>query len=175
MKISPQKKFQLQQKGWSDQEVHHAQAVLERSEKSDVFFSRMVFWTALMVILLGNFMASLLLIPFLVVFNAAIVYTLAIFLGGAIGFLYNFLINDVEHLEAKHHLLATIIIPLIAIINIFLVVAVSNQLISESNLKNDVHSPLITALIFAIALLLPYTIDRVHQYLQNTPKAAIVR
>src|SRR3989344_3143247 len=157
MKISSQKKVQLQQKGWSDQDVRHAEVVLERSEKSDVFFSRIVFWTALVVIILGNFMASLLLIPFLVVFNTTMLYVVTVFLGGAIGFLYNFLINDVEHLETKHHLFATILIPLIAIINIFLVVIVSNTLISESNLKNDVHSPLITALIFAIALLLPYT------------------
>ena len=175
MKIRSSRKTELREKGWSDQDLRHAETVLERGEKKDIFFSRIVFWSALFVIIVGNLITSLLLIPFLVVFNPLMLYILTILLGVTIGFLYNFLITDVEHLEWRHHLLAGVIIPLIAIINMVLVVTISNKLISQSNIKTATHDPFITALIFVIAFLLPYVIDRIRMYIQDARQVTITR
>jgi uncharacterized membrane protein len=168
------KKLELVEKGWSDSEIKNAENVLERSESQDIYFSKMVFWSALLVIIIGNIVVSLILIPFLIVLDKVILYSLVIVLGGVIGFLYNFLITDIGLLEKKHHRLASIIIPLLALANMIMMVVLSNQFIEELAVKTNPHNPWVTALVFAGAFILPYIIDQIRLYLQGSRKAVIV-
>ena len=158
------KKTELKEKGWSDKEIKHAQAVLEKSEHHDVFFSKIVFWSALVVTIFANVLVSLILVPFLIVLNQWVLFSLIILLGGTIGFLYNFLITDIGHLEKKHHLLASIIIPVIALANLVVMVIYSNRFIVELKVNNPLHNPWVVAAIFVIAFILPYFIDRIRKH-----------
>ena len=155
------KKTKLKEKGWSDEEINHAQKILEKREHHDVFFSKIVFWSALLVTLFANVIVSLILVPFLIVLNSWILFSLIILLGGTIGFLYNFLITDIGHLEKKHHLSASIIIPVIALANLVIMVIFSNKFIVELKINNSQHNPWIVAGVFVIAFILPYIIDRI--------------
>ena len=155
------KKTKLKEKGWSDEEIKHAQKVLERSEKHDVFFSKIVFWSALLVTIFANVLVSLILIPFLIVLNQWVLYSLIILLGGTIGFLYNFLITDIGHLEKKHHILASIIIPVIALANLVVMVIFSNRFIADLNINNPPHNPWIVSAVFIVAFIIPYLVDRI--------------
>ena len=94
-------------------------------------------------------------------------YITIIILAGTIGFLYNFLIMDIGHLKKKHHLLASIIIPLLAIINIIVVIFVSNQFIKELKIDNIQHNPFIASLVFVIAFILPYIVDKIRRKIKE--------
>ena len=151
------KRLNLKERGWNESEIKKAENILERAEKHDVFFSRMVLWSAIIVVIFANLLISLILIPFLVVLNSWILYSIIAILGGVIGFLYNFLITDIGHLEKKHHILAGILVPIIALINIFIMILVSNKFTSNLTfVNNPEHNPLILSIIFAIALIIPY-------------------
>ncbi len=167
------KKRELLQKGWTEKEIREAEASLERAEKQDVHFSKIVFWSALIVIIFGNVVLSLILIPFLIVFNQYILYSITILLAGALGFLYNLLIMDIGHLQRKHHVLASIIIPVLAITNMVIVVFVSNNFIKELTLTNPTHNPLIVGIVFAVAFILPYVFSRLFGYRKNMRKALV--
>ncbi len=149
---------------WNSSEIKKAGAIFEKINQHDLFASKLVFASALIVIIFANLIVSLILIPFLIVLNKLILYFIIIILGGTIGFLYNFLINDINHLEKKHHLLAGIIIPLLALANLMIMVLISNRFISELNINNQQHNPLMIAIVFTIAFILPYIIDsiRIH-------------
>ena len=112
------KRLELKEKGWSEKEIVHAEEALNRAERHDVHFSKIVFWSALIVTIFGNFIVSLVLIPFLIVLNKFVLYAVVVLLAGSIGFLYKLLITDIGHLEKKHHIAASIFVPLIAIANI---------------------------------------------------------
>lgn len=155
------RKLNLQQKGWSDAEIKRAEAALAKTERYDLHFSKIVFWSALLVIIFANVIVSLILVPFLIVLNNAFLYFIVVVLGGVIGFLYNFLITNIGHLERKHHLLAGIIIPLIGLINMVAVVILSNNFITNLQINNPVHNPWLIALVFAIALMLPAAVNTV--------------
>ena len=88
------RKIELSGKGWSEEEIHHAEKTLERADLQDVHFSKIVFWSALIVIIFANIIISLIFIPFLVAFKSTILFAVIILMGGLIGFLYNFLIVD---------------------------------------------------------------------------------
>ncbi len=150
------KKLELQEKGWSEDEIKKAESILEQEREHDAHFSKIVFWSALVVIIFANLLVSVVLIPFLIVFNQLIIYPITVLLGGTIGFLYNFLITDIGHLKSKHHLMAGFLVPLIALANMATMVFVSNRIISEIKIvENTPHNYWIVAGIFAVAFILP--------------------
>ncbi len=148
----------LQEKGWPDQEIKRAQAILEKAEKQDVFFSRIVFWSAMVVVVFANIMISLILIPFLIFLSSWVLYSVVGLLGLMIGFVYNFLITDIKHLRWHHHLLAGIILPIIALTNLFVMVLFSNRY-AEKTVLSHTNNPWLIGIIFAVAFILPAIVD----------------
>jgi hypothetical protein len=146
----------LKKKGWNDSEIKKAEEILEKTHQHDLFYSKMVFWSALVVIIFANLIVSLVLIPFLIVLNQWLLYALIVLLAGTVGFLYNFLITDIKHLERKHHVWAGIIVPILALANMIVMVLVSNKFIADVNVNNAFHNPYIIAVVFAVSFILPY-------------------
>ena len=114
------------------------------------------------IIIAGNFIVSIVLVPFLLVLNSYILFALVIILGGTIGFLYNFLITDIGHLEKKHHVFAGIVIPLVAVLNLGVVVYATNRFISQLEVANQ-HNPWVVSVVFAAAVILPAIIDKLRR------------
>ncbi|MBI2669248.1 hypothetical protein HYX14_05385 [Candidatus Woesearchaeota archaeon] len=154
----------LRKKGWNDAEIRRALNVVQREEHHDIFLSRMVFWSAMMVIIFANIVISFVLLFFLIAFNQWLLYATIILLAGLIGFLYNFLITDIGHLKRHHHLLAGIIIPVLALANMLAVVWLSNRFINNLQVQNQPHNIWLVAVVFAIAFIIPYLADRMILY-----------
>ena len=146
----------LKEKGWTEQEIERAKNIIEKHEWHDVFFSKIVFWSALLVTIFANLLVSLILIPFLIVLNEWVLFSVVALLGLMIGFVYNFLITDIGHLEKKHHLLAGIIIPIITLANLVVMVIYSNRFITELKVNNPLHNPWLIALLFSAMFILPF-------------------
>jgi len=168
------KKMKLKERGWSDQEIINAEKILEKEKEYDAHFSRIVFWSALIVIIFSNMLVSLGLIPFLIVLNSWVLYLIIILLAGCIGFLYNLLITDIGHLKKKHHISAGIIIPLIAIANLIGMVLVSNKFIRDLQIKNVQHNPWTIAILFAIVLITPYIIGRIKFHFKEKNQGKVI-
>lgn len=161
------KKLELQQKGWTTKEIEHAEAELERVTSHDLFFSKMVFWSALLVIVIANVLVAFALIPFLIAIDKGLLYVTLIILGGVIGFLYNFLITDIGTLQKKHHRTAGVIVPLLTIGNIIGIVFIANQFIAGLPINTSSHNPWLLGIIFGIAFILPYGIDQIRRAIKR--------
>ncbi|MFH0701141.1 MAG: hypothetical protein V2A62_01760 [Candidatus Woesearchaeota archaeon] len=148
----------LLKKGWPEAEVRRVEAAFKSSENKNRVFSRVVFWTMIIVIIIANLIISLVLIPFLVFLNSWALYSVTALLGVMIGFVYNFLITSVKHLKWHHHLLSGIILPLIALANMVLVVLVSNRYVEKSLLTQD-NNPWIIGIVFVVAFILPAVVS----------------
>lgn len=146
----------LQKKGWNEREIARAERFVNVPRPHDTHFSKIVFWSALIVIIFANFMVSLVLIPFLLVFHDALLYSIIVLLAGMIGFLYKHLITDIGHLEQKHHIWASIIIPLIAAVNMIIVVLIANDFITQLETTSDLQNPWLIAAVFSLVLIIPY-------------------
>ena len=94
-----QKKSSLMEKGWKDLEISHAENIIEKIRPGDLHLSKVVFWSALVVIIFANLVVSLILIPFLIVLNKLVLYSLIFVLAGTIGFLYKFLIIQIFKIQ----------------------------------------------------------------------------
>ncbi len=169
--MKPATRNLLRQKGWGDEEIVHAEAALEKSGRQEVFFAGILFWSALLVIVTANVVIALILIPFLIVLTNWLLYILVIVLALVTGFLYNFLITDIGHLESKHHLLAGIALPVLALANMVAVVLVSNRFIADLQVQNQPHNAWVVAALFAVAFIVPYLVDRFFVSQRRNPEA----
>ena len=154
-------KKRLEQKGWSKKDISKTVRIIEQAKANKhpkiKILDKLVFWASLVVAIIGNFIISISLIPILLALNNLPLYIVLITLGVAFGLLFELLIRTIEHLEAKHHIFLGIIIPTIAIINVIIIVAFSNNLEKIINIENP-HSPLLVGVIYAFAFMLPYLI-----------------
>tara|TARA_Y100000294_G_C8540219_1_gene330848 strand:- start:27 stop:566 length:540 start_codon:yes stop_codon:yes gene_type:complete len=112
------------------------------------------YWTGLVVITTCNLFAGMFLIPFLLILPQWPMYLLVVSIALIFGLLFNFIIRDID-VERHHHILAITFIPIITIINLFLMTAVANKLDIVLNLNVE-HSPYVISLLYAIVFLLPY-------------------
>ena len=165
--MKAQRKDELRQKGWSEEDLYKAEAILDRATKHDIFFSKIVFWSAMVVIVFANLLISIILIPFLITLYDLVLYAIVAVLGLAVGFLYNFLITDIGLLEKKHHRAASIIIPIIAVGNMVAMVITSNRFIENIPINNQPHDPWVVAAVFAGAFILPYVLDQVRMFFKR--------
>lgn len=158
--MHPKKRSELLQKGWAEKDLQKAEDILEKTSAHEIFFSKIIFWSALVVIVFANLLVSFVLIPFLIVLSKWILIFTIVVMAGVIGFLYNFLILDIKHLEKKHHLAAAVIIPVIALANVFLMVIISNKFIADLQVDTPPHNPAVVGIVFGVAFILPYIVDR---------------
>lgn len=153
----------LEKRGWSDKDIKNTVNIIknvkQNRSKGTIFLEKRIYWILLIIIVTANLAISLALIPILMVLNGAFLYFMEIVLGISFGLLFELVIRSIEHLEKKHHVFLTILIPLTALINVFIISKISNNLIVKLNLKN-LHTPLIIALVYAVSFVLPYLIYR---------------
>ena len=150
----------LKKKGWHEKEVKQAMKSLERVTEHDIHFSKIVFYSALLLIVFANIMSAFALMFISILISPLLLYLFVVILALVMGFLYNYLILDIGHLDKEHHILAMIAIPVIAFVNIVVMVLVSNSLITSLEIVNETHNPWLLAIIFSIFLLSPSVIGK---------------
>src|SRR5689334_20533194 len=121
----------LAEKGWSKDEINKAASILHgKDDPGQIYFSKqmnpIVYWLTLIVSIVANMVVSVVLIPFLLaVKTAGTLYMIVSLLALAFGFFFNLLLTDIEHVDPKHHVIAGIFIPALAVINIIIVINVT--------------------------------------------------
>lgn len=170
-------KDRLISRGWAEEEAEKTMQIIHSDEKKlkhigyKTSMNFVVYWTVLLVLTLANFVVSIVLVPFLLILKPFFVEIIAGVLGAIFGLLFNLIIRDIEHIETKHHLAAAIFIPAVAIINIFVVVNVSNSIAQRINLPLK-QNPIFVCLIYVAMFLLPYGISSLKDFLSNRGKAS---
>ncbi|MBR9691242.1 hypothetical protein GOV06_00485 [Candidatus Woesearchaeota archaeon] len=160
--MKKESKTRLMKKGWSKEDIEKADEIinerkLQDKSRSTVHANRILFWTVLLVMVIGNTLVSFILIPLLLVFNRLAMNAFVVVIGFSIGLLFNFLVWDIEeHITRKHHLLAATIIPILAIFNLYAMVKISNAINNVFTLTEVRGDPLTVSALYVIAFLTPY-------------------
>ncbi len=152
----------LASKGWNRAEVKRAADIIAHaeSEKSTSmrFLEQMAFWIALFVAILGNFIISVVMVPFLLLLQGWGLYFTIFVIGATFGILFNVIIHYIEDLKEGQHIIVGAFIPALALINIYLIAHFSNDLEILLNLPTPPHSPIAISTMYVFAFVLPYFI-----------------
>lgn len=88
--------------------------------------SRVLYWLALLALVVFNFLIFLLLVPLAIFLDSFQRHAVAAAVGLVFGLVFNFLVIDIEHLEPRHHLTAALLIPIVAALNLFIMTSLTN-------------------------------------------------
>ena len=151
----------LKKKGWSEKDILEAEKIISSRRLIDksrgaVYSNRVLFWTVVFVIVLGNFIISILFVPFLLALNKLTLNILAVIIGFAFGSLFNMLILDVENVSKKHHLIAGIMIPALALINISVMISIANAINDVLKINMVKEDPITISIFYVVAFMVPY-------------------
>ncbi len=161
--MKPEIKSQLSQKGWKKEDIERTERILQSQHdrsRSVHRLQRTLYWFALLGLLICNLLVAVFLIPFLFVLKGVFLHIIIGTLGLIFGAFFNLLINDIEHLERRHHVFALVFIPVISIINIFIIYQLIHILAGIINYPLH-QSPAIVSLVYVIAFIIPYTISMI--------------
>ena len=151
----------LKRKGWSEEDIRKTQKIIEErmlhdKSRSLIFSNKVVFWAVIFVIILGNFIISMLFIPFLLLLNKIALDITIIVIGLAFGALFNLVVVDIRYIEKKHHLIAGLTIPVLAFINLSFMVKATNALNEVLRLSTARENPITISIIYVIAFMIPF-------------------
>jgi len=150
----------LREKGWTQEEIDHAVAILDESKKHKPKFTmvldQLVYWVALILAIVGNIALSVVLIPFLLVLNNIQLYIFVVILASSFGLLFSQLLKDIQGLDKKHHVIAGIFIPALALINVYVMVNLANFLDKIFKLSKVEHNPVLISIVYVVFFIFPY-------------------
>ncbi len=153
----------LEKRGWQNQEIEKAIGIIKRAKqnktKESLFLERRIFWILLIFIIVANFAISVALMPLLIALSGFVPYFVISVLGLVFGLVFELVIRTIEHLESRHHLALAVLIPLIALANVYLISGLSNEVAFKLDLQN-IHSPLVIGFVYAASFVLPYLVYR---------------
>lgn len=168
----------LAEKGWSKDEINKAASILHgKEDPGQIYFQKqmnpVVYWLTLIIAIVANMVISVVLIPFMLAIESA--YTLYLVVGLlalAFGFFFNLLLTDIEQVDPKHHVIAGIFIPALAVINIMIVINVTSVLDKVLLGAQFAHNSIMIAAVYVIAFIAPYIISKLIDYIQTSRAAA---
>jgi hypothetical protein len=167
----------LAEKGWSRAEIDKAAAILHgKEDPGKIYFQKqmnpVVYWLTLIVSIIANMVVSVVLIPFLLaVRDTFTLYIIVALLALAFGFFFNLLLTDIEHVDPRHHVIAGIFIPALAVINILIVINVTSVIDKVLFGEQFQQNALAIAIIYIVAFIAPYLFTKLADYVQ-TKRAA---
>ncbi|MFH1317207.1 MAG: hypothetical protein ABII01_06825 [Candidatus Woesearchaeota archaeon] len=154
----------LKSKGWNQKDIKKSIRILKNGkknrEKHIQVLDKLIYIFIFIVAVFANIVMSIFLIPLLIVMESTSSFFLIIISLALIsGVIFTFLIYEIESLEKKHHILLGIIVPLIALVNIIIIVFISNRLLDQLNTFKVHQNPIIVPVLYIIFFLLPYIIS----------------
>lgn len=145
---------------WSEKEVEKAAKILATAEKNKGMRLRLldetVHWILLIVALLGNFLLAIFLVLFAHVLGAY-AYALAALLGLGFGWLVEMPIRDLEKLDKHKHFLSRVLLPLLALVNVYLIIGVKR--VAEASLGALAFDGMWLGLAYGAAFLVPHLLS----------------
>jgi hypothetical protein len=154
-------KKRLHLKGWSKEEIAHAEKILEEAEKKKhphmKKLENSLYWFTLIIGIIGTILLSLVLVPVLMISNNTWSYVLTGFFGFLLGALIVIIVKDLHWLEPHHHLSLSLIIPIAALFNFFIVVNRVNLMNYGVGISNF-HNPLFIGIVYFVCFAIPYAV-----------------
>ena len=158
-------KESIAKKAWPVSEKKRTLDILERAPEKKtkrlIFLDEFVYWVLLFIGILGNFIISVVLVPFLLILSGFYLYAALFLIGLAFGALINVILVEIHKIEVKKHIIPGLLIAAIALINIYIMARLANTLEVKLQLLTPAHNPIYVSAVYVVAFLIPHLISAV--------------
>lgn len=149
----------LESQGWTQEEIAKTMDIMGSRQKPAhvLLLDSLIYWIVLIVALLGNFIISVVLIPFLITLKGWALYSVITIIAVAFGAFFDLLIKDIERINRKKVILGGIFLPIVALITVWIMTTIANRV--ETVIGTGVtQQPLLVAAVYVVAFILPYLV-----------------
>ncbi|MBI4143627.1 hypothetical protein HY486_00060 [Candidatus Woesearchaeota archaeon] len=148
----------LKQKGWSNEDVAKAVRALSRAEEMKSqkrkFFDSFVYWLGIIFCIVGSMFVGVAVVPFLLIMDGIWLFGFISLIAVSFGSLIGFLLNGVEKIGKQKTVVASIFIPFLALLNIYLITRLSN--LAARTIGLSAHNPWLISIMYVWMFCLPY-------------------
>ena len=131
--------------------------------------ARLLYMLFLLILAICNFLIFLGIIPLMIFIKSELLILILGTIGLLFGFLFNFLIKDIEHLQPSHHVFAAFFVPVLSIINISVLVTLGRFI--QGSRDYPASTIFYASFVYVIMFLLPYSAEAVlTKYLKKPRK-----
>lgn len=145
----------LKAKGWSVDELEKAESVLKKFNYHIGHYDKTLYWFILIVMIFLTAILSFWLIPIFIIVEEVFAYIIVFIVGITLGVLFNNVIMHLHHIEKKHHLIANLTIPIVAIATFIIMLRSSQYLQCVLGFSIE-QSEFQIIFFFILGFLLPY-------------------
>ena len=161
----PSIKDSLKTKGWADEDIEKTSLIISeahgKKSKSILLLDKIVYWAGLFLAIAGNFVISVLLIPFLILMKGFYLYIALLFLGVVFGWVFSIILKDIEDIQTGQHIIGWIFIPAIAVINVYVMTNLSNHIARLMEIESGIHAASTVSIVYVFAFMFPYLLGKV--------------
>jgi hypothetical protein len=154
-------------KEWSPDLAVKTEDILRRAEQRKPAWIRgldsALYWVLLFIAIVGNFILSVVLVPFLLILKGILLYFSLFFIGASFGWMFSFILHNIEKLQKEQHIIASIFIPALALINVGIFAVLSNKLIILLKLTTPPHNPMLVGAAYVLGYVLPGAISHLRK------------
>ena len=170
----------LRKKGWTEKEIYKALRLLHLSHEKKTKFVKsldfLVYWFLLLLVILGNFIISVTIVPILLVMSGAFLIFMLIFIALVFGYLFTKVIIEVQHFQKSKVVVAELLIPAIGLINIYMIAKLTNLLAVLMELKGGIHNPIAVSFLYVFSFSIPriyFLLQKAHGFRLRKPAHTI--
>jgi len=143
---------------WTPEEAAKAHEILRKAEAKKrtlvKIIDALLYWVLLVLAILANFVISVVLVPVLLVIKGFYLYLILAVIGVSFGWFFSFVLHSIEKLQLSQHVIAGIILPVIALINITIITVLTNRLAGLMHLETT-QNPVIVGAVYVVGYILP--------------------
>jgi len=116
--------------------------------------SELMFWISILVLAAANLLITMAIVPLVLAASALTALIVAV-LGLFTGNLFAMLIANIGNIERKHHIIAATLVPGLAVINLFILIAGVNRIAPAFGVTVS-QDPLLISIVYVTSFLTPY-------------------
>jgi len=142
----------LRKKGWSNRDIVATIQIMEKIQQEEKLKrTGWLYWLALILIIVGMTIVSIVLVPLIFTLNVAATYFIMVIVAYSFGTMFSIVLQDLEEIQGKK-IIIPILIPGIGIVNMYYVIKASEILLPNRNIPN----PLVMSSVYALLFMAPY-------------------
>jgi hypothetical protein len=146
---------------WSDADITKTAKILLHAQKNKSLLVKIideiVHWMIVMIILFGNTVISVFIVFISNMFNRFFFYLIIGLTAIIFGIMVEIPIKEVERLDKNKHFISRTALPLLALVNIYILIGVKAVVEHYSKLQFD-FNPFIAGIVYGILFLIPHIV-----------------
>lgn len=161
-KAAPEKEYsskEIEKERWNEDEIKKAAKIFLHAEKNKgslvKILDELVHWMIILIIIFGNLIISIAIVFLSKFTSMPYFYSIIVIFAICFGFLVEIPLRDIEKIDKNKHFLSRLLLPLLALANIYIIIGLKNSIEYFSKIEFN-FNPVVAGIVYGGVFLVPH-------------------